>query len=116
MRPTIKARPMMPPTTPPAMAPVLELELEDEFEDEPEDEVAASAAELAASVWMADVGVGTPLVKGSLLALVAPGNASSVVAVLGATVVLEGLSTRSMTCITPFLTSTLGRMIRALFA
>lgn len=75
MRPTIRARPTIPPTTPPAMAPVLDLEPEDEFEPEAGDE-AEAMAELAATVLMADVGVATPLVKGALPALVGLANAS----------------------------------------
>lgn len=49
--------------------------------------------------WVAivDVGVGTPEVNGTLLADVALGKASAVVAVFGTIVELDGLRTRSMT-------------------
>lgn len=64
----------------------------------PELELAALERALeAAAVLMEDVGVGTPDVYGSLLALVALGKASAVVAVLTAAVAFIGFRTRSMT-------------------
>lgn len=57
----------------------------------------ALASALVASGPIADVGVGTPEVNGSSLALVAPGNASSVVLALGVAVALPGFRTRSIT-------------------
>lgn len=57
----------------------------------------ALASALEASGAIVDVGVGTPEVNGSLVALVAPGKASIVVLVLGVAVVLPGLRSLSMT-------------------
>lgn len=112
-RKIIKARPRMPPTTPPAMAPVLDFEpvwgagLEGEPEAEPEPDV---EVEVGACVGIADVGVGTPLVKGTSLT-VARGQASEP----KLAVLLPGLRTLSMTWMTPLLVKTLGRITRALF-
>lgn len=58
---------------------------------------ALDAALATAEVSRAEVGVATPDVKGTLLALVAPANPCSVVAVFGVRVLLLGLSTLSMT-------------------
>lgn len=95
-RKIIKARARMPPTTPPAMAPVLDFEptcgvgLEGEPEDEPEPDV---EGEVSVCVAIADVGIETPLVKGTSLALVARPKASEP----GLAVLLPGLRTLSMT-------------------
>lgn len=78
--------------------------------------VALASAEATDSVAMDEVGVATPEVNGSVLALLALGKACSVAdvsAVFGAAVLFIGLRTRSMTWTTPLRTRTFGVMTRA---